>query len=247
MDIKLIQPNSLLTGLVDTFWMLHNPSDAAKEVVVLPDGNIDLIFSQADNESFFIILLGLTTQPDKVIIAARSITFAISFKLLISEYLFSEIIPHILDSGMYMPAGMWDLNAGDLNDFSAFVDKVSIRILELTKGAIDNRKKELFDRVYASAGSVTVKELSEKVFWSSRQMNRYFTKQFGVTLKTYCNILRFRASFQHIKEGKLFPEQDFFDQPHFIREVKKLAGVSPKELKRNQNDRFIQFYSLPEQ
>ncbi len=36
-------------------------------------------------------------------------------------------------------------------------------------------------------------------------MNRYFNQEYGISLKTYCNILRFRASFRHIKEGKLYP------------------------------------------
>jgi AraC-like DNA-binding protein len=91
---------------------------------------------------------------------------------------------------------------------------------------------------------MTVTELSEKVSWSSRQINRYFNQQFGLSLKAYCGILRFRASFPNIKEGKLFPEQNFSDQSHFIKEVRKLAGVSPKELMKNKNDRFIQFSAL---
>jgi AraC-like DNA-binding protein len=86
--------------------------------------------------------------------------------------------------------------------------------------------------------------MSEQVHWSSRQINRYFNQLFGLSLKAYCNILRFRASFQHIKEGKLFPEQNFTDQAHFIKEIKKFSGVLPKELSKNKDDRFIQFSTL---
>ena len=84
-----------------------------------------------------------------------------------------------------------------------------------------------------------VQELSEKVSWSSRQINRYFTQQFGLSLKAFCKILRFRASLEHIAQGKLFPELNFTDQTHFIKEIKKFAGVVPKELLKNTNDRFI--------
>jgi AraC-like DNA-binding protein len=143
-----------------------------------------------------------------------------------------------------LPLDFWGFNAADLSDFDAFCIKASQKIRSLLPDQIDSRKQELFDLIYASNGTVTVKELSEKVFWSSRQINRYFNQQFGLSLKAYCNILRFRASFQYIKEGKLFPQQNFADQSHFIKEVKKLAGVSPKELKRNKNDRFIQFSML---
>jgi|GEM_PF-3923390 len=68
-----------------------------------------------------------------------------------------------------------------------------------------NRNQKLSNLIYTTNGSLTVKAYSEEVFWSSRQINRYFNQTFGLSLKAYCNILRFRASFQQIKEGKLLP------------------------------------------
>lgn len=48
------------------------------------------------------------------------------------------------------------------------------------------------------------KELSENVFYSTRQINAYFNQQFGLSLKRYCNIIRFQASLSHSKDRK-FP------------------------------------------
>ncbi len=76
------------------------------------------------------------------------------------------------------------------------------------------------------------------------QINRYFNQQFGISLKTYCNILRFGASFKHISEGKLFPEQNLADQNHFIKEIKKFAGVTPKVLSKNKDDRFVNISAI---
>jgi len=108
-------------------------------------------------------------------------------------------------------------------------------------GAIDERKRNLFELIFTTNGEISVKELSERIFWSERQINRYFNQQFGLSLKTYCNILRFQASLLHIKQGELYPQLNFADQSHFIKEIKKLSGVSPKELHKNENDRFLQF------
>ncbi|MBS1690133.1 MAG: helix-turn-helix transcriptional regulator, partial [Bacteroidetes bacterium] len=127
----------------------------------------------------------------------------------------------------------------DLQDFARFVEKATKKIRSLLPKEIDERKRKLFELIYESKGAITVKELSEKVFWSSRQINRYFNQQFGISPKVYCNILRFRASLEHIAKGRLFPEEHFFDQNHFIKEVKKFSGVVPKELSKNENDRFI--------
>ncbi|WP_233509501.1 helix-turn-helix domain-containing protein [Pedobacter chinensis] len=119
-------------------------------------------------------------------------------------------------------------------------------MLTLIKPNIDSRKQKLFDLIYEFNGTQSVSELAEKVFWSSRQINRYFNQQFGISLKAYCNILRFKSSLHHIKNGKLFPELNYSDQAHFIKEVKKMTGVTPKELARNENDRFILLSALPQ-
>ncbi len=85
------------------------------------------------------------------------------------------------------------------------------------------------------------------IFWPPRQINRYFNEYFGVSLKAYCSILRFRASLNHIAHGKLFPELNFTDQNHFIKEIKKFSGAVPGVLARNQNDRFILLSAIKDQ
>jgi len=241
---QLLKPPASLEDFVESFWYLQNQSDQEKEVVVLPDGRIDLFFSQSATASFYVALLGIETNAGKASIAAKRTTFAISFKPLAAEYLFNESFGNLLGKAQNMPVDFWDFSTNDLHDFEHCCRKATEKIQLLLPKEIDRRKQKLFELIYASNGALSVKELSEKVFWSSRQINRYFNQQLGLSLKAYCNILRFRASFQHIKAGKLFPEQNFADQSHFIREVKKLSGVSPKQLRQNENDRFIQLSTL---
>ncbi|MGX5820609.1 helix-turn-helix domain-containing protein [Chitinophaga lutea] len=241
---KVAAPAPRLKDFVDSFWMLRNPSDASHEVVVLPDGRIDLFLATSAAEPFHITLLSLDTQPTKATIDPRRLTYAISFKPLAMEYLFHRNGIRLSDHPKNLADDLFGFSAKDMNDFSRFCKKATSIITSLLPDEIDDRKRRLFDLIFSSNGELSVKALSEQVFWSSRQINRYFHQTLGVSLKTYCSILRFRASFHHIKEGKLFPEQRFFDQSHFIREIKKLSGVSPKELSRNQNDRFIQFSTL---
>ena len=243
---KYQKPESNLLDFVESFWMLTNNSEQAQSVINLPDGKIDLLFYISSNEPFRVTLVGLDSEPSQNIIGPKIIMCAISFKLLAIEYVLGIKISSLFNNGSELPADFWGITADDLHDFNNFCIKVSAKIAGLLKDKeIDVRKQKLFEAIYLSNGSLTVEELSEQSYWSSRQINRYFNQQFGISLKKYCEILRFRASFQHIKEGKLFPEQGFFDQPHFIRDVKKFSGVKPKELTLNKNDRFIQFSTLP--
>lgn len=244
-EYNIIKPDSSISDYVESFWMIRNCSEKEKEVMVLPDGRVDVFFTCSDIEPFHILILGLTTEPEKVIFPPHQVIFAISLKLLAIEYLLENPIVSIINHAKQLPDNFWGFSKEDMNGFDSFCIKARNKIRELSNPNIDKRKQQLFKLIYSSNGSMPVNEISQKVFWSSRQINRYFNQQFGLSLKSYCNILRFRASFQHIKEGKLSPEQNFADQAHFIKEVKKLAGVIPKELLRNQNDRFIQFSTLP--
>lgn len=245
LQYRYVKPEGKLACFVESLWMLQNPTDSEKEAVVVPDGRIDLSISQSANRPFGIVLMGLETQAKQVCIPPKTNMMAISFNLLATEYILHETIAGLVDENRQLPSGFWGLEEADLQDFDQFCQKASQQILALLPKEIDERKHQLFDLVYATNGAISVEELAKQVFWSSRQINRYFNQQYGISLKTYCNILRFRASFQQIKESKLFPEQNFADQSHFIKEIKRLSGVSPKQLNRNQNDRFIQLSLLP--
>ncbi|MGC4038295.1 MAG: AraC family transcriptional regulator [Chitinophagaceae bacterium] len=241
---KVIQSEKSFSDFVESFWMLQNQSENDKDVIVLPDGRIDLIFSSSATEPIQVVLLGLETKSDVATIPANTLMFSVSFKLLATEYIFHASLSHLLNKASYLSPGFWNVDKEHMNDFDSFCKKIAEKLRELLPKQVDTRKQELFNLIYSSKGALTVKELSEKVFWSSRQINRYFNQQYGISLKTYCSILRFRASLDHIAEGKLFPEQNFTDQAHFIKEVKKFSGVIPKELSKNKNDRFILLSAL---
>lgn len=242
---KIIKPDESISDFVDSFWVLHNQSDFDKETIGLPDGRIDLFLVKSDTEPFNMALLGVGTQiQEHAVIPANSLRFAIGFKLLAVEYILQESISEILNKGKIIANDYWDFTPEDLENFDAFCEKATQKIQSLIPKEIDPRKKKLSRLIYETNGTITVHELSENIGWSSRQINRYFNQQFGVSLKVYCNIIRFRASLEHIAKGQLFPELNFSDQTHFIKEIKKITGFVPKELFKNKNDRFILLSSL---
>ena len=244
LQYKFTKPDKSLADYVAGFWALQNLSEHTEEAIALPDGRIDLLLSKSASEPFIIGVLGIGTQPDKVKVAPKSLIFAIGFKLPATEYILNFPVADLLDNGKHLANGFWDFNTGDLDDFDAFCQKASKKIQSLLPKDMDSRKQKLLELIYASKGEITVKELSEKVLWSSRQINRYFNQQFGLSLKAFCSILRFRASLEHIAKGKFFPELDFADQNHFIKQVKKFSGVVPTELFKHKNDRFILLSTL---
>lgn len=239
-EYQLIKPDISLADYVYCFSSLTNLS-GYNEGIIIPNGKIDLLFSKTSDNQFRIILMGLETKPKPMPEQVIEKFFAISFNPLALEYILHQSIAELVDSGKELPNDFWGFDVDDLTDFESFCQKASLKIQSLLPDQIDERKQNLFQLIFATDGEMPIKELSEKVHWSERQINRYFNQHLGISLKTYCKILRFQASLFYIKEGNLSPQLNFTDQSHFIKEIKKLSGVSPKELFRNQNDRFLQF------
>ena len=230
---------------VHSFWFVENNTGKDIPSTVLPNGMVDMMLMKMNSENWEMMVRGIDTMPSQVTIIAGTKMFSIGFKLLAVEYLLGNSIKDALNEAQHISNDFWQFEAVDMNSLENFCNKATQKIKTISTENIDSRKQQLFELIYSSNGSITVKELSEKVYWSSRQINRYFNEQFGISLKAYCNILRFKTSLYHIKKGKLFPELNFADQTHFIKEVKKFSGVVPKELFKNQNDRFILLSALP--
>ncbi len=242
--IKSALPSSSISHFVHSFWMLKNNTGKDIPLTLLPNGMVDVTLMKINEANWEILVRGIDTMPGRVTIKAGTQLFSIGLKLLAVEYLLGNSIKDVLNIGKNISNHFWQFEDVDMKSLKSFCNKASKKIKTVSTENIDSRKKKLFELIYSSHGSITVKELSEKVYWSSRQINRYFNQQFGISLKTYCNILRFGNSFKHISEGKLFPEQNFTDQNHFIKEIKKYAGVTPKELSKNKDGRFIDITAI---
>ncbi len=240
MKYREIKPTGFLGNFVQCFWEYEN-ADNEIEYTILPDGYFDLI-AEFENEILISLkLTGVWTKPVNVKIPKSIKIFAIRFKLIATEYLFQQEIKSILDTAKSLSPDFWNINNYQSNEFEDFVTDISKKIGSATRHLkeIEDRKLKLFELIYLNK-PISVKELSENVYWSSRQINRYFNNKFGLSLKEFLKIIRFKSTLEHISKGELFPGNDFFDQAHFIKEVKNYSGETPGKLYRNKNDRFLQ-------
>ena len=237
-----------LSDFVKCYWSFDNSSSENYGSTILPDGCFDLIVEISDRKVQKIILTGLWTNHVEISVAANTLLWGIRFKLLSVEYILQRDISSIINNRQIIRNDFWQINSLITLDFNSFCDHITTKLSSIIgsgKG-IDNRKSNLFNNLYQTKGSSTVSEYANIASWSSRQINRYFNDRFGLSLKAYCNILRVFASFSDVKKGKLFPQQNYFDQSHFIKEIKKYTGVNPKELNDNKNDRFLQLLTMGE-
>lgn len=243
---KKLKPESSLIQFVESFMYIGNHTDKNKEVILFPDGRVDLIFKQKENEHTSVKLFNLDKTAKDFVFESNTEYFIICFTLLGVEYLLGRYTWPDHDKNR-LCKDFFNISESDFVSIDSFVERITDYLLNLIPDEIEQRKIDLFKLIYKYKGEMSVQRLSEKTKWSSRQINRYFSKQFGISLKSYSMIIRFRASFNQIRDGRLYPLQNFSDQAHFIREIKKFSSFIPKELAKNENDRFIQFSILPDE
>ena len=241
MKYQEIKIDGFLSNFIACFWEYDNHLKDI-EYTILPDGYFDLIFEISNNQISNVSLTGVWTKPISVHIRKNTKLIGIRFKLIATEYIFQQSIKGILNTRTILPISFFGAKNLPLENFEKFTSSLSHKInygLQNLK-EIDNRKFKLFKLLYENKGSLSVNVLADTVFWSSRQINRYFNQQYGFSLKTFSNIVKCNSSYSEIAKGKLFPMQEYYDQAHFIKEVKRYTGATPKELYKNENDRFLQ-------
>jgi len=90
--------------------------------------------------------------------------------------------------------------------------------------------------IHANIASVAVKDILRHVHLSERQFQKRFTKVVGMPAQLYIRIKRVNESLQLMSSGRYEKLSDvahalnFYDQSHFIREMKAFSWVTPKDI-----------------
>ncbi len=156
--------------------------------------------------------MGLETKPGPGFIPPKAILFAISFKPLAIEYLFAIKIGAVANAANFLPTEFWEIKENDFTDFEKFCKMISAKLILKIKLVADSRKKKLFELIYSSKGELPVKELSEKVFWNSRQIT---SVENSFEEKVY-------PSYSITFKGRIFLSQKAYTQESYNKSLDKM-------------------------
>lgn len=102
----------------------------------------------------------------------------------------------------------------------------------------------LLRAIHLSRGLISIQELSRTYNFSYKKMERLFKKCVGIPPKLYARIIRFNYSLKigidHFSLTELAYESGFFDQNHFIKEVKRFTQKAPSEVFHSQPSPYQQ-------
>lgn len=244
---KEIKPIEKLNNFVHSFWMHQNTSGEPEHLTIVPDGYAKIIFIVQDHKIIRYFMTGIWIRENNFITPPNAINYGCRLKILASEFLLNQEISSILQGFKQLDLSYLNLKHFDLSDFENIVHQWQMELLKIKRSnKISGNKLRLSQLLDKNKGDITVKEVSEQIFWSSSQINRYMNKYLGLSLKRYLNIKKAYNAYIQIREGNFFPKKAYFDQAHFIREIKKHTGETPSKLYKEQNARFIQLKNIKE-
>ncbi|MEP5338563.1 MAG: DUF6597 domain-containing transcriptional factor [Algibacter sp.] len=236
---KHFKPSPILSEYIDSFWWAKNTKEESEKMIIVPDSFFKIILILNDKKVIRYFLAGIWTKPHEFIVPPKTESIGCRFKVLAPEYLLKRSISHLVDSEETLPLDYLNARFIDYNDAEKAIRTLENSLLtEFVNNEIEDHKIRLSQFLYQTEGGMTVKEVGEQTFWSTRQISRYFNKYLGVNLKTYLKIQRSYSAYFKIREGDFSPTEKYYDQSHYIREVKEHTGASPKEIFKNEEDIF---------
>lgn len=244
MKYEEINIDGYLSNFVKCFWFSETTVQTV-EHTILPDGYFDLLFEIKNDKIVQIKLTGIWTIPVDIKTERYTKIFAIRFKPLATELLESINLKVLLNSSIVLPNNFLELDKLLFDSFTNFCRQMTNFFqnkIESTK-PVCSKRILLFQLIFQKK-CYKVGELSIKSYLTSRQLNRFFNLDYGLSLKTYIDIVRCNSTFKYIAKNELNPQIEYFDQAHFIKETKKYTGFTPKQLNRNENDRFLQLLTI---
>lgn len=215
----------------------------AKELRLVPDGCIDLFFDYDGGE-----MRGWArgTPTKYTIEGAREYhdVFGVRFMPGICPALLNVTMKELFDRCVPLKP----ILGGDrewlekLAKETDFYQRIRVFLEAYTKAERKREKpygknelvRSVKQMVYDSDGKIKVFELGERTGYSERYINKVFIEKMGFSPKTFCKIIQFQRALEFLNYGAPDKMTDaavalgFYDQPQFIRDFTRYAGITPK-------------------
>lgn len=241
-----VYPSDEMDDYVSLYFKAENLSDKPQPMTICPDGYFKLIIQLLDGKMVAYFLTGMWANEIDIVVPPRVTTYGIKFKIIAAEMIFKREIATILNSVEQKKTDYFGIDKVDFGSFGDVVNQLEEILLNRLppKEQIRANRIRLSQFLYSNYEDIQAREVAKQIHWSQREINRYLNKYIGISLKKYLNIQKCYRAYFRITEGDFFPEKGFFDQAHFIREVKKHTGQTPTTLYKGKNDQFIQLRNI---
>lgn len=248
------RPQGPIAKYIDCIWMEDFCQNQGKTVHhIVPDNSIELIFSRSPIQrvlsactspiSLKSQLVGLKTRPQRVS-ADISPVLGVRFKPRglypflqgkVKDTVDECISPEIAFGSDIQKLEEQVLHAASFEERVKYITSHFGRRLIRYNGQEDFLFDAVLEALETSKGTLSIQELSLKFGVSIKTVERRFRAHVGLTPKKYALSLRVIEALKSARATKTenlsytAHKYSFFDQAHFIKEVKKYTEMLPKD------------------
>lgn len=246
-----------------SFSSIDQHSDGKNDGVIIDDGLFEFVFLKENDISviaadqvielpnFFIV--GNVPLPSRMIIPDSMNIFAIKIQPWASTFFKKIDSSPIVELSEKNYPGIVQLHHQLFNaqDFEEQVNCVEKFFLKQTLPNLQafEISKRICEYIYHKKGNVVVKDIVALFPQSRQKLNQLFLAHTGNSIKKFATHTRLREIMCYHMQ---YPDQSltsiayefgYFDQSHFIKDMKKITGVTPRTFSRTTNAFFDQIES----
>ena len=253
----------ILKNDVECFRITEFTGEEGLAIKVSPSGVPGIVFQQNNGRSAIENIItnsGRASSPPPLFLyGPGTLPSVMNFKR--GSRTTTQVIfkPHALQTLLGINASALTDGWADLHEFSA--EDIQVQLIEarneqermtlLTCFLLDKFKQaktrdtlveESLRFIHTNIGSVHIKYVLDYLNISERQFERRFTQSVGLSPHLYIRVKRFNEAIRLIKTRQFEKLTDiayalnFYDQSHFIRDIKAFSGITPKILSQKVDD-----------
>ena len=251
-DYMYLLPHPALRDWISNYTVTFPGSDMiSNHYTVIPHGCATLVCS-CDETGMSSRLFGPATAACSVGEQANQaeMLFIIEFQPA-GLYAFTGVPQKELTDRLFSPADLsfgldkWIIeNIDKARSVYEMIGNIDSLLLANVKASLSPQLHFSVHNIIQNMGSLSVKELSDTVYYSQPHLNRMFVCCVGMNTKTFSRLVRINSAVRllHNPQNSITNAcnlSGFYDLPHFIHDFKSVCGISPQEYRREMSD----FYS----
>lgn len=213
----------------------HHPLNQTIYNYILPDACIDLVIDFTDQTICF---AGYSKETEAFVLHKDIDYMGVRFKPGVFYALYQVDAYRIMDrmaafSEIDPSSSLDDIFA--LHTVQERIERIQRYVTEKSLKFQPNDFMHIVEQLYAHPSDHSVLEMADRMGYDQRHLMRLFQQYIGVTPKVLLNILRLHLCLTLLlDEHKTMMEAagicGFYDQSHFIREIKRYTNISPIQL-----------------
>lgn len=232
---------------IDAFWEHVGVAQAHR---ILPDGCMDFLFDLTTGASR---VIGPMSVARVVSVPDGARAFGVRFRPGVSSRFLDETATSFLDESAELSLfrrGLFASLGERLAEGHSFDARRAIVTRALSEpGArirpFDRRVRRAVALLETARGRTTLRNVATQLGIGERQLERLFVEQVGHGPKLFARIIRMHhaiglASRVRLRQAELAASVGYSDEPHLIRELKALTGVTLRTLTAERDVGFVQ-------